>query len=516
MPGWCNKSAVWVVTSRSAGASGGSLNPSPVSGNASDVSQEAALAGFSGYVRGVIRNDQAQTLHEIVVLMDAWQSNMVVDCEPRERGQRFEGGGAQMSRRTAARLAWSLAGLTFFLMAGTVFLVWLGRSSPSRADGENSLAYQVIAVLGNLPAPIIGALIATRQPRNSYGWIWLVSGFALSFMQFAAAYAFHGLLIAPGTLPMVGLALSLAGAAWFLTLATGPFVLLLFPTGHLPSPKWRIVAWATVGALLTGLALGWAMPGQSNFVPIENPYGAQGIAGDVVVVAVELSAILIFIAIIAGVVSLLLSFRGATGVERQQLKWFTYGGVLLGVVLFSDLFYTIPGVWESVKEAIAFSMLPPLTIGIAILRYRLYDIDVLINRTLVYGLLTAALTLIYIGSVVLLQTIVTAFTNLSHSELVTVASTLVIAALFTPLRRRIQDVIDRRFYRRKYDAAKTLQVFGAKLRNETDLDALAADLVAVVDVTMQPAHVSLWLRAPEQEASVGRAVLPDGEEQRAQ
>ncbi len=400
-----------------------------------------------------------------------------------------------MKQNTATILAWLLAGLTFLLMAGTVVLVWLGRSSPFRADGEYSLTYQVVAVLGNALAPIVGALIAARQPRNSYGWIWLISGFALSFVQFVVAYAFHGLLIAPGTLPLVELALSLAGAAWLLYLSTGPFVLLLFPTGHLPSRKWRIVAWAVVGALLSGLALGWAVPGQSGFVPgVENPYGAQGIAGDGVEAVVNISVILVSIAIVAGVLSLLFRFRRATGVERQQLKWFTYGAVLLGGVFISDFFYTFPGVWESVKEAIAFNMLPPLTVGIAILRYRLYDIDVLIRRTFAYSILTTLLALIYFGSVVVLQNLFSTISN-QQSTIAIVISTLAIAALFLPLRQRVQDFIDRRFYRKKYDAAKTLAGFAATCRDETDLDKLTARLVEVVEETMQPESVALWLRA---------------------
>ena len=392
-------------------------------------------------------------------------------------------------------LAWSLAGLTFLLMAGTVFLVWLGRSSPMRASGEYSLAYQVVAVLGNALAPIIGALIAVRHSRNSYGWIWLVSGFALSFTQFVAAYAFHGLLIAPGTLPLVELALSLAGVAWLLYLSTGPFVLLYFPNGHLLSPRWRIVPWVVVGALLSGWALGWAMPGLSGFVPgVENPYGAGGIAGRLVEMVVNISILLVSIAIIAGVLSLMLRFRRATGVERQQLKWFTYGAVLLGVAFISDSFYTFPGVWESVKEALAFNMLPPLTIGIAILRYRLYDIDIIIRRTLIYGVLTGILALLYYGSVVLLQGLFPALMGQEQSEFRTVIYTLAFATLFAPLRRWVQTFIDRRFYRRKYDAARILAAFGVAARDEVDLNKLTERVMAVVEETMQPAHVSLWLK----------------------
>lgn len=399
----------------------------------------------------------------------------------------------RMSIRNAAWLAWSLAGLTFLLMAGTMFLVWLGRLSPLRANGEHSLAYVVVAILGNALAPAIGALIAARQPRNLYGWIWLVSGFALSFLQFVAVYAFHGLLIAPGTLPLVEFTLSLAGPAWFLYVATGPFILLLFPTGYIPSSKWRIVAWAVVGALLIGSATAWALPGPSPFVPaVENPYGVQGTVGDVVTVVVVMSVMLIYTAIIAGVVSLLLRFRHATGVERQQLKWFTFGAVLLGVVLISDFFYTFPGIWESAKEAIALNMLPPLTIGIAILRYRLYDIDIIIRRTLIYAALTGALALVYFGSVAVLEALFRALTGQQQPQLVIVLSTLAIAALFAPLRRQMQNAIDRRFYRRKYDAEKTIAAFSAVLREELDLDQLETALLSVVEETFQPESLSLW------------------------
>jgi hypothetical protein len=207
-----------------------------------------------------------------------------------------------------------------------------------------------------------------------------------------------------------------------------------------------------------------------------------------------MSVMLIYTAIIAGVVSLLLRFRHATGVERQQLKWFTYGAVLLGVVLISDFFYTFPGIWESAKEALALNMLPPLTIGIATLRYRLYDIDLIIRRTLIYGALTGALALVYFGSVTLLQTLFSTMTNQQQSPLVIVLSTLAIAALFAPLRRQIQNAIDRRFYRRKYHAEKTIAAFSAVLREEVDLDKLETALLSVIEETFQPESLSLWRR----------------------
>jgi hypothetical protein len=392
-------------------------------------------------------------------------------------------------------LAWSLAGLTFLFMAGTVFLVWLGRSSPWRAAGDYALAPQVITALSNLLAPLIGALIAARWPRNSYGWIWLAAGIATTITQLLAAYALHGLLIAPGSLPLAELALRLTTPVWFLNLALSAFVILLFPRGRLPSPHWRMAAWVVVGALASGLAVGWSLPGLSGFLPdIESLEGTQAIAGTEVEVVALISMMLIFIAIITGVVSLLFRFRRATGVEHQQLKWFTYGGVLVGAGLLSELFQPLPGVWEGLKEAIIFNILPPLTIGVAILRHRLYDIDLLIRRTLVYSVLTICLALVYFGSVIGLQSLVPTFNRPARHPLVTVISTLAIAALFTPLRRRIQESIDRRFYRRKYDAEQILAAFRTMLRSEVNLDSLTGELLRVVKETMQPAHASVWLR----------------------
>jgi hypothetical protein len=243
------------------------------------------------------------------------------------------------------------------------------------------------------------------------------------------------------------------------------------------------------------MAFSWLVPREFGFVPVVgDPSGPPGIVGDVAEEVVAVSVLFILGAIIVSVFSLLLRFRRATGVERQQLKWFTYWALLLGVVLISDFFYTLPGIWESIKEAIAFNMLPPLAIGVAILRYRLYAIDIIIRRTLVYGVLTACLALVYFSTVVGLQSFVRAFSNQTRYPLVTVISTLVIAALFSPLRRRIQAGIDHRFYRRKYDAEQVLAGFNATVRDEVDLNRLAGELLNVVRKTLQPVQSSLWLK----------------------
>ncbi len=202
---------------------------------------------------------------------------------------------------------------------------------------------------------------------------------------------------------------------------------------------------------------------------------------------------------VAAALSVFVRLRRAVGVERQQIKWFAYaaaatvGGITLAYMIPETI--DTPLWFERVGFAVNIAVTPaiPISMGVAILRYRLYEIDHIINRTLVYGSLTAMLVGVYVGGIAVLQGLVRALTG-QESQLAIVASTLAVAALFNPLRRRIQSFIDRRFYRRKYDAAKTLEAFSAKLRNETDLDALSDDLVGVVRETMQPAHVSLWLR----------------------
>jgi hypothetical protein len=337
----------------------------------------------------------------------------------------------------------------------------------------------------------LGALIVSRRPGNIIGWLFLVSAVAGGIQFFSGQYATVAL---SGSTELPGGAY----AAWLSTLmqlaavSTILFLIMLFPTGRLLSPRWRVVAWTT-GLVILGSLISLALsPGPiQDFTPTPNPFGIR------VVVPGFLQALgswLVLACIVAVVVSLVLRLYRSRGEERLQLKWFVYAATL-GILAISlaDLVPAPLGVWI---ENLAWTVAPPslaASAGIAILRYRLYDIDVIINRTLVYGSLTATLVALYFGGIVVLQRVFVTLTG-QQSTLAVVASTLLIAALFTPLRRRIQSFIDRRFYRRKYDARKTLEAFSATLRDETDLDALSDDLVGVVGETMQPAHVSLWLR----------------------
>ena len=409
-----------------------------------------------------------------------------------EGGSEHDRGVGGTRHRSAAWLAWSIWALCIPI---TTFAGLLGLLVAS-AQGTSDWALPILLGVLLLTFPTVGALVASRRPENSIGWIFCVAGLVLAVGVLATAYADYALSAGRGSLPGEGY------AAWLSTwigppaaLLAAAFLFLLFPDGRLPSRRWRPAAWmAAIGSPLVALA-GALKPGPLDaHRSIDNPVGIDSTLGDVVEVLGLLGALALNLSVLAAGLSLILRLRRARGVERQQLKWFVYAASLMGggfaasFLLSSDLANSI--VWS--LGILGFMVLPVAT-GIAILKYRLYDIDLLINRTLVYGLLTATLVAIYFGGIVLLQEASQTLTG-EQSGLAIVATTLVIAALFTPLRRRIQSFIDRRFYRRKYDARKTLEAFSAKLREETDLEALNEDLVGVVKETMQPAHVSLWLR----------------------
>jgi hypothetical protein len=323
-----------------------------------------------------------------------------------------------------------------------------------------------------------------------------LSGVAVGTSSFASQYAIHALLARPGSLP-AGEALAWI-AAWQLPVMIGLQVsyLLLFPTGRLPSRRWRWTAWLVVAFVLAGVVLSAFSPGAylGSLGPIRNPLGIEGLTGAYKALLYAGSPLLYG----AAVLSLFVRLRRAEGLERQQLKWFAYAAAMfaLGIVLIViPLAIDTPSWFVRAATAVftAAGTTVPVAIGIAILRYRLYDIDRIINRTLVYGSLTALLAVVYLGGVISSQYAFRTLTG-QGSQLAIVASTLAIAALFNPLRKRIQAFVDRRFYRSRYDAARTLEAFSARLRDETDLEALNDDLVGVVAETMQPAHASLWLR----------------------
>jgi uncharacterized membrane protein YhdT len=398
-----------------------------------------------------------------------------------------------MSRHTSVRLAWALCALSLALTALSLLLFILNLSYPNTHLYKPWLDNTLTAVF----YPTVGAIVASRRPENPVGWLLCLYGLVISISYFCAEYAIYALLAEPNSLPAAEVLVWIV--SWMLSIIVGlPALLyLLFPTGRLPSRRWRWVAWLIAALVLAGVITSAFSSGALMGVlgPIRNPLGIEGFTG-------VYKALLYFIspvALSAVVLSVFMRLRRAAGVERQQIKWFAYAAA--ASVMATSLAYLVPGVidtplwFERMGFALNIAFIPaiPIAIGIAILRYRLYDIDRIINRTLVYGALSATLVALYFGGIVMLQRVFVLLTG-QQSTLAVVASTLLIAALFTPLRRLIQGFIDRRFYRSKYDARKTLEAFSAQLRNETDLEALSDDLVGVVRETMQPAHVSLWLR----------------------
>jgi branched-subunit amino acid transport protein len=396
--------------------------------------------------------------------------------------------------RTTAWVAVSVCSASLSLMAFALVLIVLGWSTPL-PKGWSPWRDQAVTLVGFLGAPVLGTLIASRRPGNLYGWLWLGLGLSFACSQVAEPYAAYALVVQPGSLPAPRTVNTVLASGWALMVTLIPFVLLQFPTGCLPSRRWRFLAWVVLAAGAALLPLGVFSPGEGGFAPVENPLAVGGIVGKAIMTIESPVVMVILGAIILSALSLVVRYRSANGVERQQLKWFALAALLIGGTIVADLLgldsLLGDALWNLLDAAILASLY--VSIGVAILKYRLYDIDLLINRTLVYGSLTAVLAVSYEGGIVALQHV---FRLLSaqESQVAVVATTLVIAAMFEPLRRRIQNFVDRRFFRRKYDAAKTLEAFAAKLRDETDLDALSDELAGVVRETMHPAHTSLWLR----------------------
>jgi hypothetical protein len=398
-----------------------------------------------------------------------------------------------MRSRAAAWLAWSMCTVSLSLMAFSLLLIVFGWSTPL-PRGWTPWMQHAVFLLGVIGAPVLGGLIAARRPENLYGWVWLGLGMSFALLVLAEPYAAYALVVDPGSLPAPRALYYVLRLGWEVAVTLVPFVLLLFPTGRLPSGRWRFLAWILLAAGGAIVPLALLNPANGSG-PIENPFALGGVAGEAITTIDLALGMVIFAAFILSALSLVIRYHGASGVERQQLKWFALaavvgGGLIVADVLSADLLLGA-ALWNLLNTATFAGFY--LAVGIALLRYRLYEIDIIINRTLVYGVLTGTLVALYFGSIVLLQRVFVLLTG-ERATLAIVASTLLIAALFNPLRRRIQSFIDRRFYRRKYDAEKTLETFGARLRDETDLEALTIELVGVVRETMQPTHVFVWLR----------------------
>jgi hypothetical protein len=419
-----------------------------------------------------------------------------------------------MSRRTASRLAWSLAGLSVAVFLASVTLSVLVRSADvPRSWGDGFGLGDLLVSVPFLAFPVVGALIASRHPRNPIGWICLVAGLFWMLIIFSEDYSVYGKAV-PGSVPFpVTINALLYAWLWVPTVGLlGSYLPLLFPDGRLPSRRWRPLAWLSGAVILSESVAVFFTPGPlEGLGGARNPFGLE--AAPWVAVAGWVILPLLPLCMFASAVSLVLRFRRSGGEVRQQIKWIALAASFMGAVYltvmsagFINWLISAPDapsdlgtqtLWGAILEdvmVLSFAGVP-LAIGFAVLKHRLYDIDRIINRALVYASLTVLLALVYVGGVTATQAVFQTLTDQEDQpQLAIVVSTLVIAALFAPLRRRIQSFIDRRFYRRRYDARKTLEAFSIKLRDETNLDTLSDDVVGVVRETMQPAHASLWLR----------------------
>jgi hypothetical protein len=392
-----------------------------------------------------------------------------------------------MKARTAAGLSWVMA-LTF--ITATVLGI---RLSVLKGNVDITEAVSLLGAFGAFMA--VGCLIVARRPDNSLGWAFAAVGLLAVTGELAVEYAWYSHVRQSTALPGAIAAAWYANWSWFPTVFLAVwFPLMFFPTGRLFSAHWRPVAWVSGGGIVAITLLGMLDPslGAPNNRSLSNPIGIAGLpeAEDSSIGAALLS--LMLFSVIAALIQLVVRFRNSHREERQQLKWFTYAGA---VMVLSFVAQEVTGfALPDFVFGLLISLIP-LSVGIAILQYRLYDIDLIINRSLVYGVLTAVLALVYVGGVVGVGGVVRAITGQERNNLAVAASTLAVAGLFRPARTRAQAFIDRRFYRSRYNAQQTIADFSAKMREQIDLDSLTSEMAAVVRDTVQPTHVSLWLRS---------------------
>ena len=401
-----------------------------------------------------------------------------------------------MSRRLPQLVAWLVLGLCGLLVVGTAILQSGGLSAESADDaaGFNGWGGWVFR-LSFVACAAVGRVIVSRAPGNSIGPLFLVTGLLGLAGDFAYQYADHGLYRSGDPLPgshTAAVTQNVSAAV----IGTLGLALLLFPDGRLPS---RGVRWAAAIPLvgMTSVMLGYAlMPGPIEFFEeADNPWGVAALEAPAVIL-VLLGWVLMPLGVVVGGIVTVKRFRRSTGLARQQLKWVALAGVAAGALLLANLaswFIDDTGLSNLRNALIGLGLAVfPVAVGIAILRYQLYDVDVVINRTLVYSGLTASLAATYLVVVLLLQTALSPLTQ--SSDLAVAGSTLLVAALFRPARSRIQAAVDRRFYRSRYDAARILATFTSGLRDQVDLETLSRQLLTVTSETVHPEHASLWLR----------------------
>jgi hypothetical protein len=410
------------------------------------------------------------------------------------------------SRRWSGVLAWAVWALTVLGLAGAAGLDQLQHQAGSPETAWLLQPASVPLLVAAVSAATVGALLASRRPAHPVGWLLLGLGLLVVGNVVVSGYVNYGLVARPGALPAAAYLAGVSNGIEVLWLACVSFILLLTPTGSLPSPRWRW--WARVAAaapvLLVVLAAVDPQPLLPEHPEVGNPLAVPVPTGLLLAVA-GIAALIVLVTLVAAAWSLVVRFRRARGLERQQLRWLALGAALAAVALL----VAVAG-GAMAKDGLVLAALGtcvallPLATGAAVLRYRLYDLDRIISRTLAYGLLTVLLGGGYAGVVLGLGQLFG-----RDSSLVVAAATLAVAALFQPARRRIQRAVDRRFNRRRYDAARMIQAFSGRLRQQVDLEALTGELLAVVEQTMQPTRVSLWLRpSPHDSLGTPRSEAP--------
>jgi hypothetical protein len=414
-----------------------------------------------------------------------------------------------MTRRTTTLTAALLWAVSVILVAVTLLLIAWSRDVQVPAGFDTAGVGETVRYLA---ATTVGAILAARRPRNPIGWLVLALGLSFVAYPFVAMYTATGLFVAPGRLPWVRQVAWVGNWVWVPAHACVALILLLFPDGRLPSPRWRPVAWTIVvaaGLTLVGAAchpgpldVAFLVKDAEVTAQLTNPLGVATLSR-----LLEPFLLVLLVGAAVGAAALLLRFRRSRGIERQQLKWVAYAALLFGIqqggLVLARLAGLVPDTGLAWLEVVTNFTLGffLVAIAVAVLRYRLYDIDRLINRTLVYGLLTALLASVYAGTVLVLGQLFGGIGTKPPSWAIA-GATLAVAALFQPTRRRIQQAVDRRFNRRRYDTTKIIEAFNARLREEVELDTLTGELLAVVDQTMEPTKASLWLR-PSVQRRVG-------------
>ena len=373
-------------------------------------------------------------------------------------------------------------------MAANIVLVWIVDAAGSAGRPPAATLW----LLGLAGAPVVGMIVAGRRPDNPYGWLLLSFGITSALLELTELYALYA-LERYGEAGAAGLTGALVSQTlWGATLGHIPLLLLMFPDGALPSPRWSWLRRAVLIATVVGSVSALFIPGELGVVPVRNPIGISGTVGTIVQQIVMTAVFVIFVAMLPAAASLFVRRRRATSLETLQLRWFSWAAAVMAVTLLVGGFGAIDS--EVVTNAIIMTGFMGLfgAIGVAVLRYRLYDIDRIISRGVSYLLLTLVLGAVYVTAVTLLTTMTAPFAG--GSPLSVAAATLAAAAAFGPARRRIQGAVDRRFNRARYDAARTAEAFRGRLRDQFDLDGIGADLVETARATMQPSHTMLWLR----------------------